>query len=251
MFNSKLYTGTVFHRRVRPTVHQLQYRVFSLLIDLDELPQLHRELTGFSWNSFNIFSVYDKDFGVKAVDGIRVGLEQALQSNGIERPTKVLLSCYPRLFGYSFNPLSVYYCLRDDGSVFAVVHEVHNTFGERHVYVLPVEKPAKWIQQSTQKALFVSPFAHMKMHYHFRLNVPDETQVVAIRLHDCDGLVLTASYSANRQDLTGKALFKQAIAMPWLSVKVVGGIHWEALRLWLKRVPWFSHVPKNITKNSN
>ena len=249
MFNSTLYAGTVFHRRVRPTVHQLQYRVFSLLVDLDELPELHRKLAGFSWNGFNVFSIHDKDFGIDAQAGLRPGVDEALQSHGIhERPCKVYLSCYPRLFGYAFNPLSLYYCLREDKSIFAVVHEVHNTFGERHAYVLPVNEPAQWIQQAVDKALFVSPFAHMNMHYQFRLNVPDENQVVAIRLLDSDGLVLTASYSAKRKKLTSKSLAVQAIRMPWLSIKVVLGIHWEALRLWLKRVPWFSHVAKDSNR---
>jgi len=249
MFNSKLYTGTVHHRRVRPSVHQLQYRVFSLLVDLDELPKLHRKLRGFSWNSFNIFSVYDKDFGAGNAPGLKAGVHKILQSQGItEEPNKVYLSCYPRLFGYAFNPLSVYYCLREDSSIFAVVHEVHNTFGERHAYALPVEKPAKWIHQSAEKALFVSPFAHMDMLYKFRLNVPRETQVVAIGLHDSEGLILTASYSARRQELTNKALAKQAIVMPWLSIKVIVGIHWEALRLLVKRVPWFSHVPQKSSR---
>ena len=245
MFNSTLYTGTVFHRRVRPSVHQLQYRVFSLLIDLDELPELHKELRGFSWNSFNILSVYDKDFGIVGSAGLRAGLDEVLQAHGMPRPKKVLLSCYPRVLGYAFNPLSLYYCFGETGNIFAVVHEVHNTFGERHVYVLPVDESEKWIRQSTKKMLFVSPFAHMDMLYHFRLNVPDDKQVIAIRLHDRDGLVLTASYTAKRKELNGKTLARQAIAMPWLSIKVVMGIHWEAMRLWLKRVPWFSHVRKN------
>jgi len=243
MFNSGLYVGTVFHRRVRPAVHQLQYRVFSLLIDLDELPRLHKELRGFSWNRFNALSVHDKDFGTEKGIGLRDGVERALQSASINEPLcKVYLSCYPRIFGYAFNPLSLYYCHREDGAVFAVLHEVHNTFGERHVYVLPVNGSPKWIQQTTNKSLFVSPFAHMDMHYRFRLNVPSSKQVIAIRLHDDDGLVLTASYTAERRMLNARSLLKQVLVMPLLSIKVVAGIHWEALRLFIKRVPWFSHV---------
>lgn len=243
MFNSQLYVGSVFHRRVRPVVHQLQYRVFSLLIDLDELPRLHQELRGFSWNGFNALSVYDKDFGLDAGVGLRDGVESALLKADIHCPlSKVYLSCYPRIFGYAFNPLSVFYCHREDGSVFAVVHEVHNTFGERHLYALPVDGSPQWIQQATDKALFVSPFAHMDMRYRFRLNVPNAKQVIAIRLHDEEGLVLTASYSAQRQALHARSLAKQVALMPLLSIKVVAGIHWEALRLWVKRVPWFSHV---------
>jgi len=261
MFRSQLYAGTVYHRRVRPKVHQLSYRVFSLMLDLDELPDLHRQLRGFSWNSFNVLSVYDKDFGVNASCGLRRGVELALVEAGVtEAPDKITLSCFPRILGYAFNPLSVYYCMRENGDVYAVIHEVHNTFGERHVYVLPVKNTSTvpeqgdaavgWIQQETDKELFVSPFAHMDMHYHFRLNVPEQRQVIAIRLHDDNGLVLTASYCARRAHLSSKALFKQVFSMPFMCLKIMAGIHWEALRLWLKRVPWFSHVPKNSARSS-
>jgi len=247
MFRSSLYIGTVFHRRVRPAVHQLQYRVFSMLIDLDELSVLDNRLRGFSWNRFNAVSVYDKDFGLDKQQPLREGVESALTDAGIsERPASIKLSCYPRIFGFTFNPLSLFYCYGTDGAVFAVVHEVHNTFGERHVYVLPVKSnDEQWIQQRCDKALFVSPFAHMDMHYHFRLNTPGPRQVLAIRLHDDDGLVLTASYSAKEQKLSARSLAFQVLKMPVLCLKVVVGIHWEALRLWIKRVPWFSHVPKS------
>lgn len=251
MFSSRLYSGTVFHRRVRPRVHQLQYRVFSMLIDLDELPVLHQSLRGFSWNGLNVLSVHDEDFGVDRSATLKHGVHEALKQHGIdEAPDRIFLSCYPRVFGYAFNPLSLYYCLREDGGIFALIHEVHNTFGERHLYVLPVNKPSKWIQQSTDKALFVSPFAHMDMSYRFRLNVPDEKQVIAIRLHDDNGLVLTASYTAEQRPLTSASLMRQVLKMPLLSIKVVSGIHWEALRLWIKRVPWFSHVPKKSPESA-
>lgn len=243
MFNSRLYVGTVFHRRVRPAVHQLQYRVFSLLLDLDELPRLHKELRGFSWNRFNALSVYDRDFGIDYGIGLRGGVEQALKTAGFNEPLgKVYLSCYPRIFGYAFNPLSVYYCHREDGTVFAVVHEVHNTFGERHVYVLAADGSSQWFQQTTKKALFVSPFAHMDMHYGFRLNVPSDKQVIVIKLHDIDGLVLTASYTAKCRSLNAGSLAIQVMVMPLMCIKVVVGIHWEALKLFAKRVPWYSHV---------
>jgi len=262
MFKSRLYVGTVYHRRVKPKVHQLQYRVFSLLIDLDELPSLHQRLWGFSWNAFNICSIYDKDFGFDSTKNLRGHVETHLQVAGIaERPAQVFLSCYPRLFGYAFNPLSLFYCLRQDGSVFAVVHEVHNTFGERHAYVLPVtddagksgnihENTMSWIQQKAGKELFVSPFAHMDMRYQFRLNVPNQKQVLAIRLHDEEGLVLTASYSAKQRTLNGRTLVLQTLTMPFMCLKIIGGIHWEALLLWCKRVPWFSHVPKSAAPST-
>jgi len=235
-----------------------------MMIDLDELPVLHNHLRGFSWNAWNVLSVYSKDFGVDASQGLREGVDDALAASGItEKPAQVFLSCYPRILGFAFNPISLYYCLNADSEVFAVIHEVHNTFGERHTYALPVQKNEQnegcdfneqasntWIKQTTDKTLFVSPFAHMDMHYHFRLNVPNERQILAIRLHDDEGLVLTASYSATRRPLTSRTLLGQAAAMPLLFFKVVLGIHWEAFLLWIKRVPWFRHVPKDTAHAS-
>ena len=144
-----------------------------------------------------------------------------------------------------FNPLSLFYCIDSEGSLFAVVHEVHNTFGERHAYVLPVLPDAnEWIHQHAVKELFVSPFAQMNMHYDFRLNLPGEKQVIVINASDEDGVLITASYKASKQSLTAVALMREFLRIPLMSFKVIVAINWEALRLWIKRVPWFSHQPK-------
>jgi len=144
--------------------------------------------------------------------------------------------------------LSLFYCLDNSGNCFAVVHEVHNTFGERHAYVLPVQEEqhsADWILQSANKELFVSPFAHMNMSYQFRLNNPDDRQVVVIKASDEQGVLITASYSADRAELSASRLFGLFLKFPFQSFKVVAGIHWEALRLFIKGVPWFKHQPKS------
>jgi DUF1365 family protein len=140
----------------------------------------------------------------------------------------------------------------ENDEVYAVVHEVHNTFGERHAYVLPVsetdsESQDKWIHQRARKALFVSPFAHMGMNYTFRINRPEEKQVIVIRAFEKEQLVITASYIAKRQTLSTSQLLKVFFRTPLLGAKVVGGIHFEALKLWLKGVPWFKHEPKQST----
>jgi len=257
---SALFTGQVFHKRLRPTVHVLRYRVFSMLLALDEIDTLESKLWLFSRNRWNLFSFYDKDFGEGASigDDASEGAEpetldqyvnRSLNDAGItQEPNRILLSCYPRVCGYTFNPLSLFYCLDKSDAVFAVLHEVHNTFGERHVYALSVSDNARrageWINQSTDKALFVSPFAHMNMHYEFRLNVPDERQVIVIRVHDEKGHLLTASYTAKRQVLSARYLLKSFFTIPLVTFKVMIGIHWEAMRLWVKKVPWFSHQSK-------
>lgn len=247
-FRSCLYSGQVFHRRSRPKQHVLKYSVFSLLLDLSEVESLDSSLWLFSHNRFNLFGFHDKDFGELKKEALADYVARKLREAGIHTPpSRIMLSCYPRILGFVFNPLSLFYCLDANGRCFAVVHEVHNTFGERHAYVLPVSEEAEssdWINQSAVKELFVSPFAHMNMSYQFRLNQPDERQVIVIRANDEDGLLITASYTADRQELTASRLLKFFIVFPLLSAKVVLGIHWEALRLYIKGVPWFKHQPK-------
>jgi len=254
--NSALFAGLVYHKRLRPAEHVLSYRVFSLLLSLDEIDALQKKLWLFSRNRWNLFSFYDKDFGEHESESLEEYVQRKLVEAGIDAiPDKILLSCYPRICGYTFNPLSLFYCLDKNGDALAVLHEVHNTFGERHTYALPVKSEekssGKWIHQTSDKVLFVSPFAHMDMRYQFRLNIPDQRQVIVIRVHDEQGHLITASYAARRQVLTATTLLKCFFNIPLLSIKVVLGIHWEALRLWLKKVPWYSHQPKQPYSSNN
>ncbi|MFK7861940.1 MAG: DUF1365 domain-containing protein [Granulosicoccus sp.] len=249
---SSLYVGQVYHKRMRPKVHVLRYTVFSLLIDLSEIDTLARKFWLFSHNRFNLLSFHDVDFGESEHETLREYVQRSLTQSGIHTmPTRILLSCYPRVLGHAFNPLSLFYCLDENSDCYAVVHEVHNTFGERHAYVLPVGADNScenvWIHQSAQKSLFVSPFAHMGMQYQFRLNEPAEKQVVVIRASDDEGLVITASYVALRQMLSTSQLLKVFLQIPLLGAKVVGGIHWEAFKLWVKGIPLFKHQPKRST----
>ena len=239
----------VYHKRLRPAEHVLKYRVFSLLVALDEIEQLSDKFWLFSYNRWNLISFFDKDFGDGSGGSLQAYVLQKLSENGISvQPARILLSCYPRVLGYSFNPISLFYCLDEQNRPIAILHEVHNTFGERHTYVLAVDNQAQcsdgWINQSSDKVLFVSPFAHMNMRYTFRLNVPGEKQVLVIRAFDEIGQLLTASYTAKQVKLTSTNLLRYFCGIPLLSVKVIAGIHYEALKLWLKKVPLFAHVPK-------
>ena len=249
---SCLYAGQVYHKRTRPAVHVLRYSVFSLLIDISEIEDLARRHWLFSHNRFNLLGFHDRDFGEHNTEALEQYIGRKLQEAGIPtKPSHILLSCYPRVLGHAFNPLSVFYCMDKDDNCFAVIHEVHNTFGERHAYVLPVNdeyhENRRWIHQTTDKTLFVSPFAHMGMHYEFRLNRPADRQVIVIRASDEQGLLITASYIAERQVLSTSQLLKHFFKIPMLGAKVVGGIHWEALKLWLKKVPLYKHEPKRST----
>jgi len=249
---SRLYVGQVYHKRLRPKVHVLKYTVFSLLVDLSEVSTLTQRFWLFSHNRFNLISFYDSDFGESLNETLEAYIKRNLRQAGIElTPARILVSFYPRVLGHAFNPLSLFYCLDENNNCYAVVHEVHNTFGERHAYVLPVVEDEKtdqyWIHQRADKSLFVSPFADMNMQYEFRLNQPAQRQVIVIRASDEQGLVITASYAAQRHVLSSSQLLKVFLRIPFLGAKVVIGIHWEALKLWIKGIPFFKHRPKRST----
>lgn len=236
-FVSALYIGSVVHRRLRPKRHKLRYNVFNILFDLDELPALAREFRFLSRNRFNLLSFHDRDYG----DGkrpLREHIEAILQRHGMDiAGGPIRLLCMPRVLGYVFNPISVYFCHRPTGELAAILYEVSNTFGERHSYLIPASgNTEEIIAQNSDKRFHVSPFLPINLHYRFRIAPPAEAVGVSVHVHDERGLIVAASLSAKRMELTNGALFKTFITFPLLTLKVVAGIHWEALKLWLKGV---------------
>ncbi len=232
---SALYTGSVMHRRVRPRAHRLRYRVFWMLLDLDEIANLPQHLRLFSHNRFNAVSFYDKDHGDGSARPLRTQIEQHLKLAGVESGGPIKLFCMPRVFGYGFNPLSVYFCYQTDGALAAILYEVHNTFRQRHWYLIRADRVAgPVVDQRCNKLFYVSPFMDMDMSYAFRVALPDERIAVAIRAADKDGLLLVAALSGNRRPLTDGVLLRLLTMYPLLTLKVVGAIHWHALRLLLK-----------------
>lgn len=233
---SAIYEGHVIHARLRPTPHKFHYRVFALLLDLDELPQLNK-LKLFGWNRPTVASFHDKDHG----DGtdLRGWVDGELAKAGIEAPGKKLVLCYPRLFGYVFNPLTVWFCHRADETLAAIVYEVHNTFGERHAYVLPASPGI--VRHECDKDFYVSPFLSMDCRYRFAIQPPGENVTIAIREDEAGEPVLNASFSGSRRALTDRNLASALLRHPLMTVKIIGAIHYEALRLWLKRVPYHAH----------
>ncbi len=235
--HSALYEGAVMHRRFRPRPHHLRYRLFSFFLDLDEIPTLSRRLRLFSHNSFNCFAFFDRDHGDGSATPLRIQIEQLLRQAGLDpEGGAIRVLCLPRVLGHVFNPISIFYCHGRDGALQAMLYEVNNTFGQRHSYLIPVvaEGSAGVIRQACEKRFYVSPFMDMAMTYDFRLRVPAATLSVVIHGRDADGLMIAASQVGQRRDLSDAALASAFCRFPLLTLKVVAGIHWEALRLWLK-----------------
>jgi DUF1365 family protein len=235
---SGIYTGMVVHKRLRPKRHQLRYRVFSLLLDLDELPSLSLRWLGI--NRPGLLSFREADHG----DGgpLRSWVTARLAEAGIVADGPVRLLCYPRMLGYVFNPLTVYFCYRADGTLAAIIHEVHNTHGERHAYVLPAGEGV--VRQSCSKTFFVSPFMPMDCVYHFTISPPDEQVRIGIVECDRDGVLLTATFSGERTALSDAGLLRAVFAHPLMTLKVTAAIHWEAVKLLAKGLRVYRHTPK-------
>ncbi|MEM6536250.1 MAG: DUF1365 family protein [Pseudomonadota bacterium] len=237
---SALYRGVVAHRRLKPVGHALKYNVFSMLIDLDELPELDRRLKRFSRGRFNLFSFHDRDCGPKpwAADGpvtdVAGYMRRLLADHGVDASGGIRLLCYPRILGYVFNPLAVYFIYGAGGTLSALMYEVSSTFGERHSYLIPVTDRSDTIRQSASKKLHVSPFMAMDQTYAFWVRPPSDDIVVAIRQSDAEGPILNASFVGERTPLSDKELLKAFVDYPLMTVKVIAAIHWEAAKLMWK-----------------
>jgi uncharacterized protein len=237
--NSALYIGRVIHRRVRPKRHLLRYRTWCLLLDLDELRSLSQSLWLYSHNSPNLFSTRDSDYGAGVATSLREQVEAHMRSAGMTPDGGAIrLLTMPRILGYAFNPISVYYCYSRTGALIAMLYEVNNTFGQRHSYFFPVDAMADgWVRQSCAKKLYVSPFMTMEMTYDFLVSPPGDDLSLRIVDRDADGVVMTALQQQRRVELNDVALLKVFCTHPLLTLKVTAGIHLEALLLWLKGVP--------------
>jgi DUF1365 family protein len=237
---SALYPGVVIHQRFRPVRHRLRTRIFSLLLDLDELPALSRRLRLFSVDRFNLFSFRQADHGGGSRTGLRDWVVAQCASAGIVSDGPIRLLAMPRVFGHAFNPLSVFFCHRADGALVATLYEVRNTFGQRHSYLIAATDDGTPIRQSCRKVFYVSPFMPMEMEYRFRVRPPGTRVGVVIDGIGTDGPLITASLTGRRMDLTDGALLRAFWGAPMLGLKVVTGIHWEALKLWRKKVGFHS-----------
>ncbi len=230
-----LYTARVMHRRLIAPLYRFVYRVFYVLVDVDRIDALAGQMRFFSHNRFNLFSLHDRDF-TGVADGVpcptlRAFAERELIGAGIA-PGRIRLLTMPRVLGFAFNPLSLWYCEDRDGVLRAVIADVRNTFGERHCYLLA---PATFgTPAEKDKCFHVSPFFDLNGRYRFDLAEPAEKLRVAIHETREGVPILDATLSGDRKRLTDGEILRQVLWMPWMTLKVVAAIHWEALKLWLR-----------------
>ena len=243
IWQSAIFRGPVVHERLRPKRHRLRYGVFMMLLDLDELPELDRRYRLFGYNRRAPIAFRDRDHGPTTGDPLRPWVEERLKEAGLTPDGGAIrLLSFPRIFGYVFNPISVYFCYRRDGVLTAVLYEVCNTFHERHTYVIPVDGTDRAVlRQSCEKSLYVSPFIGMDSVYHFRIVPPGDGVNVVIRQEDDDGLLLAASFRGDRTPVSVRTLAGCLFGFPLMTLKIIAAIHWEALLLWLKGFRVFPH----------
>lgn len=233
-----VFVGSVVHQRLRPKRHRLRYRAYWTLLEVGKDGLLTQGLRLLSWDRFNLFSFRRADHGDGSDKPLRAQIEAHLAAAGIDLAGgRILMLAMPRVLGYSFNPLSVYFCYRDREHLAAIVYEVHNTFGQRHCYVIPVQGPdSGLVRQAIGKTLYVSPFLPMKMQYGFIVRPPGDDIMVAVSGRDADGPLINTALKGTYKPLSDARLLALFFSLPLLTFKVIGAIHWEALRLWRKGI---------------
>ena len=249
--NSYIYSGNVVHKRFKPKIHFFKYKVFSLLIDLSELELLDKNLKIFSYNKFNIVSFYDRDHGARDGSSIKEWVIDNLKKNNIDNENiQIKLLCYPRIFGYVFNPLSVFYIYDNNSNLISVLYEVKNTFGEQHTYIFKTDIDQNLLQHMCKKKFHVSPFIEMDCTYFFRLLKPGKKISVIIDQNDKDGKILYASQDGVRSEISNANFVKSYLKHPLMTFKIILAIHFEAFKLWSKGIKFIKKTLKiknNIT----
>lgn len=240
-----LCVGRVTHTRLRPFVHKLAYRVFSLWLDIDRVQDTAKQSRLFSYNRFGAAAFYDKDHGDHSGAPLRNWVERTLEQAGLEPAGGAIrLLCFPRIFGFVFNPLSLFFCYAPSGQLKAIIYEVHNTVGGAHAYVAPVSDPqASIVRHGAEKVFYVSPFIGMTAEYQFVVAPPDSLFSLTIKESVPEGPQLVATHAGEVRAFTDRQLAWLLLCHPLMTAKVFGGILWEALFIWTKGARYYSPVP--------
>lgn len=237
--NSCLYECTVMHRRIAPKKHEFVYRIFLFLFDLEELPVIERRVPFFSVNTPNLYSLRDEDYFQFHSRGIRQNLETFLSTQNLPvRPARIQLLTLPRLLGYTFNPVSVFFCFDENDRPLTSVIQVGNTFGELKPFLVPCDPAGSGFHVRVPKNYYVSPFSALDLEFDFRFDIPGPRLRLAIDDYSGGERVLISTVTGAREELTAANLARFTLRYPLVTLKVIFLIHWEALRLWLKKIPF-------------
>ena len=247
--DSAIYIGNVIHKRFKPKIHFFKYKVFSILLDISEIDILDKSLKIFSYNKFNIVSFYDADHGPRDGTSIKEWVIKNLNYNRINTENiKIKLLCYPRIFGYVFNPLSVFFIYNKNSELISILYEVKNTFGEQHTYVFKTKENENYIKHTCKKKFHVSPFIEMDCTYFFKILKPSEKISVIIDQYDEEGKLLYASQDGDRIEFNNKNLVLSYLRHPLMTFKIIVAIHFEAFKLWTKGIKF---VKKRLKIKNN
>lgn len=230
---AEILFARVVHRRHRPFRYRLDHRIWALLLDLDRLDEAAAACRLLAVNRAGIVSFHVIDHGPRDGTTLRPWAEGVLAAADLAPPARIRLMAMPRVFGYVFNPISLYLCEDAAGNPTAVIYQVKNTFGDQHAYVARLAGRAPH-RHAAAKALHVSPFIGMAARYRFTLVTSGKRFALVIDEEEDGGLVLTASLAGRRVPLTDAALARALVGLPFVTVKTMAAIHWHALRLWLK-----------------
>ena len=247
---SGVYVGSVMHQRFLPKRHLLRYNLFSIFLDLDDLDSLDRRLWCLSIDRFNIISFNHKDYGDGSKNLKKYILDKIEKNNSSASVKKIYLITMPRILGYVFNPLNVYFCYDENNYVCDILYEVSNTFGERHEYVFHIDsREQKNYSHSCGKSFYVSPFLEMGLVYKFRIRSPNLSYSLIIDVFKEKNLTLRAYQRLKYYELTDWRLIKLFFAYPFMTLKIILAIHFEALLLWLKGIALIPRVSGKINNN--
>jgi DUF1365 family protein len=254
---SCIYEGRVRHRRFTPVEHAFDYRLFMMYLDLDEAPELFRRRWFWSVGRRTLAWLKREDHLGAPERPLSDTVRDLVAERTGRRPTgPIRLLTHLRYFGYCFNPVSFYYCFDEaDERVETIVAEVNNTpWGEQHCYVLHGEEPlgeAGIVRYGASKEMHVSPFMPMDIDYDWRFTTPRDALSVHMQNLRDDAKIFDATLALERTEITGASLARVLITYPWMTAKVMVAIHWQALKLWLKRVPFFIHPDKEAPATAN
>lgn len=236
------------HQRLRPLLHRFVYPIFFIRVNLAETDRLSGSIFGI--NRFRLMSLYFKDYGPRDGSDLLTWIRQLLKTHKIPADGDIFLQTMPRICGYAFNPISIWYCHDSKGQLVAVLTEVNNTFGEHHLYLLQAEE-GQTIQRNSelisQKMMHVSPFCEVKGSYHFRIDERTDSTLVKIDYKDAEEILINTAIRGKKLAFTNANLIQVLLRQPFLTIGVMWRIHWQALLLWRKKIPFFRQPPASTS----